>query len=239
MDTLVSALVVSLGRTRLQLGRPVRRVVARAGGYDVELVDGETIRADGVVVATPAFVAAALLEQLDADLAAAHAEIPYASSVVVTLAFSAQDVAALEGYGYVVPRAESRDVLACTWSSQKWDGRAPAGAVLVRIYAGRFGGRDVTLDSDAELVTLAREELALLGVAATPVLIRIQRWPLGMPQYVLGHLERLERIEGALAEHPSLAVAGAAYRGVGIPDCIWSGETAAESVVRALSGAGV
>ena len=239
MDTLVSALVASLGRTKLQLGSPVRRVVARAGGYDLELVDGETIRADGVVVATPAFVAAALLEELDADLAAAHAEIPYASSVVVTLAFSAQDVAALEGYGYVIPRAESRDVLACTWSSQKWEGRAPAGEVLVRIYAGRFRGRDLALDSDAELVTLAREELALLGVDATPVLIRIQRWPLGMPQYVLGHLERLERIDAALAEHPGLAVAGAAYRGVGIPDCIRSGETAAESVVRALAGAGV
>ena len=94
MDTLVAALVASLGRTRLLLGRPARRVFARAGGYDVELADGETIRADGVVVATPAFVTAALLEELDADLVAAHAEIPYASSVVVTLAFSAQEVVA-------------------------------------------------------------------------------------------------------------------------------------------------
>jgi protoporphyrinogen/coproporphyrinogen III oxidase len=239
MDTLVAALVASLGRTRLLLGRPAQRVIARAGGYDVELADGETIRADGVVVAIPAFVAAALVEELDADLAAAHAEIPYASSVVVTLAFSAQEVAALDGYGYVIPRAESRDVLACTWSSQKWEGRAPAGHMLVRIYAGRFGGRDLTLDSDDELVALARTEMALLGVTAEPALIRVQRWPLGMPQYVLGHLERLERIEGALAERPGLAVAGAAYRGVGIPDCIRSGETAAESVVRALAGAGV
>jgi oxygen-dependent protoporphyrinogen oxidase len=81
--------------------------------------------------------------------------------------------------------------------------------------------------------------MALLGVTAESALIRVQRWPLGMPQYVLGHLERLERIEGTLAEHPGLAVAGAAYRGVGIPDCIRSGETAAESVVRALAGAGV
>ncbi len=239
MDTLVEALVASLGRTRLLLGRPTQRVLARPGGYDAELADGETIRADGVVVATPAFVTAALLEELDADLAAAHAEIPYASSVVVTLAFSAHDVGALDGYGYVIPRAESRDVLACTWSSQKWEGRAPTGDVLVRIYAGRYGGRDVTLDSDDELVALARTEMALLGVTAEPALIRVQRWPLGMPQYVLGHLERLERIEGALAEHPGLAVAGAAYRGVGVPDCIRSGETAAESVVRALAGAGV
>jgi oxygen-dependent protoporphyrinogen oxidase len=239
MDTLVAALVASLGRTKLLLGRPAQRVFAPAGGYDVELADGETIRADGVVVATPAFVTAALLEELDADLAAAHAEIPYASSVVITLAFSAQDVAPLDGYGYVIPRTESRDVLACTWSSQKWEGRAPAGDVLVRIYAGRFGGRDLTLDSDDELGVLARAEMALLGVIAEPALIRIQRWPLGMPQYVLGHLERLGRVDGALAEHPGLAVAGAAYRGVGIPDCIRSGEAAAVSVVRALAGAGV
>jgi oxygen-dependent protoporphyrinogen oxidase len=239
MDTLVTALVARLGRTRLLLGRPVARVSACVGGYDVELEGAETIRADGVVVATPAFVTAALLEELDADLAAAHAEVPYASSVVVTLAFSAGDVTGLAGYGYVIPRAESLDTLACTWTSQKWDGRAPDGALLVRIYAGRFGGRDLTLDSDDDLVALALEELALVGVTADPALIRVQRWPLGMPQYVLGHLERLERIDGALAEHPGLAVAGAAYRGVGIPDCIRSGETAAESVVRALAGAGV
>jgi oxygen-dependent protoporphyrinogen oxidase len=192
-----------------------------------------------VVVATPAFATAAILEELDAVLAATHAEIPYASSVVVTLAFSAQDVAALEGYGYVIPRTESLDVLACTWTSQKWDDRAPDGAVLLRIFAGRFGGRDLTLDTDDELVALALEELNLVGVTAEPALSRIQRWPDGMPQYVLGHLDRLERIDSRLLEHPGLAVAGAAYRGVGIPDCIRSGETAAESVVRALAGAGV
>jgi oxygen-dependent protoporphyrinogen oxidase len=239
MDTLVSALVAKLGRTRLLLGRPVARVLARADGYDVELEVGETIRADGVVVATPAFATAAIIEELDADLAAVHAEIPYASSVVVTFAFSAHDVTPLDGYGYVIPRAESLDVLACTWTSQKWDDRAPDGAVLVRVYAGRFGGRDLTLHTDDELVALALEELALVAVTAEPALIRVQRWPLGMPQYVLGHLERLDRIEAALAEHPGLAVAGAAYRGVGLPDCIRSGETAAESVVRALAGAGV
>jgi oxygen-dependent protoporphyrinogen oxidase len=109
--------------------------------------------------------------------------------------------------------------------------------VLVRVYAGRFGGRDVTADSDDELVALAREEVAFLGVAAPPVLTRAHRWPQGMPQYVLGHPERLERIEHAVAAHAGLALAGAAYRGVGIPDCIASGEAAAESVARALSGA--
>ena len=211
----------------------------RQPGFEVGLAEGETIAADGVVLATPAFVTAELVASLDRELADAHAEIPYASSVVVTLAFSRADVVPLDGYGYVVPRAEGGDVLACTWSSQKWEHRAPEDAVLLRVYAGRFGGRDVTTDSDEQLVALARDELGFLGVSADPLLSRVHRWPLGMPQYVLGHLDRVERIETALMSHPGLAVAGAAYRGVGIPDCIASGEAAAESVARALAGAGV
>ena len=109
--------------------------------------------------------------------------------------------------------------------------------MLIRVYAGRFGGRDLTVDSDDELVALARDEVGRIGVDAEPALTRVHRWPRGMPQYVLGHPERLERIDAALTAHPGLAVAGAAYRGVGIPDCIRSGEVAAESVARALAGA--
>jgi protoporphyrinogen/coproporphyrinogen III oxidase len=237
MGTLVSALVAGFARTEVLLGRAAVGVSRGATGYEVELADREALAADGIVVATPAFVAAELLAAVDHELAQEHAAIPYASSVVVTLAFSRADVVPLDGYGYVVPRIEETDVLACTWTSQKWEGRAPDGTVLVRVYLGRFEARDVTLDADEELVASAREELALLDVTADPTFVRVHRWPRGMPQYVLGHPERLARIDGGLAEHPGLAVAGAAYRGVGIPDCIGSGEAAAESVVRALAGA--
>ncbi len=143
----------------------------------------------------------------------------------------------LDGYGYLVPRVDGGDVLACTWTSQKWEGRAPDESVLVRVYAGRFGGRDLTQDTDDALVALARAEVRLVGGVAEPMLARVDRWPLGMPQYLLGHPELLAQIDAALSEHPGLALAGAAYRGVGIPDCIRSGELAAESVVRALAGA--
>ena len=188
-----------------------------------------------MILATPAFVTAELLAGLDGELAAAHAEIPYASSVVVSLAYSRADVLPLDGYGYLVPRTEESDVLACTWSSQKWEARAPEEAVLVRVYAGRFGGADTTALDDSELVALARDELRSTGgVVAEPLLTRVRRWPRGMPQYVLGHPERLARIERAIAELPGLDVAGAAYRGVGIPDCIASGELAAESIARVL-----
>jgi len=239
MDVLVEAIAADLGRTDVRVGRAAALVSRREPGFEVALADGETIVADGVVLATPAFVTAELLASLDRELADAHAEIPYASSVVVTLAFSRADVVPLDGYGYVVPRAEGGDVLACTWSSQKWEHRAPEDAVLLRVYAGRYGGRDVTTDSDEQVVARARDELGFLGVNAEPIFARIHRWPRGMPQYVLGHLDRVERIETALLSLPGLAVAGAAYRGVGIPDCIASGEAAAESVARALAGAGV
>ena len=106
--------------------------------------------------------------------------------------------------------------------------------MLLRVYAGRFGERDVTADSDRDLVALAREEVRQLGIDGKPTLSRIHRWPVGMPQYVMGHPERVARIEAAIEAQPGLAVAGAAYRGVGIPDCIRSGEDAAESVARSL-----
>jgi oxygen-dependent protoporphyrinogen oxidase len=237
MGALVAALVDGFERTQVLVGRAVAKVSRGAAGYEVRLDDGEDVEADGVVVATPAFVSAELLADLDADLAEAHGAIPHASSVVVSLAFSRADLLPLDGYGYVVPRVEGTDVLACTWSSQKWEGRAPEGAVLVRVYAGRFDGPDVTASPDDDLVALARGELAHLGIAAEPLLTRIHRWPLGMPQYVLGHPDRLDRIDAALTEHRGLAVAGAAYRGVGIPDCIRSGEAAAEAVARAFAGA--
>lgn len=237
MGSLVERLVASLERTEVLSGRTARGLRRGSEGYELALEGGQALEVDAVVVATPAYATSELLADLDAELAEALAEIPHASSVVVTLGFSRADVTLLDGYGYVVPRAEGTDVLACTWTSQKWEGRAPDDGVLVRVYAGRFGGHDLTAWPDDELVGLAREEVLLLGIEAQPTMTRIDRWTRGMPQYVLGHLERVERIESALAEHPGLGLAGAAYRGVGIPDCIRSGELAAESVARALAGA--
>lgn len=235
MATLVERLVVSLERTRIVLGRTVARVDGHGGGYAVPLSDGELLSADGVVLAVPAFAAASLVPDLDLDLAAVHAEIPYSSSAIVSLAYREVDLGSPpDGYGYVVPRSEEADVLACTWTSNKWESRAPTGEVLVRVYAGRFGRADVTDRMDEELVELARAELALVGISAEPRLTLVHRWPRGMPQYTLGHPERLERIDSLLARHRGLAVAGAAYRGVGIPDCIRSGEDAAGAVALAL-----
>ena len=236
MQGLATALAGHRRRTRVLTGRAAVGLL-RSERYVLALDAGERLEADGVVLCAPAFAVAALLVDLDPPLARAHAEIPYGSSAVVTLAYREEDLPRpLDGYGYVVPRVEGSDVLACTWTSSKWEGRAPDGYALIRVYAGRFGARDVTEDADEALVALARDEVRLLGIDAKPVLSRIHRWPLGMPQYVLGHPERIEGIESALTDHPGLALAGAAYRGVGIPDCIHSGEEAARSLARSLAG---
>jgi oxygen-dependent protoporphyrinogen oxidase len=217
MRDLVSTLADRLASTTLLTGRTVASVrrAVRGHGYMLDFADGDTLAAGAVVLATPA------------------SEIPYASTAIVTLAYpSAVLSRPLDGYGYVVPRIEGSDVLACTWTSSKWPGRAPAGHALVRVYMGRFGRRDVTVASDEELVASARREIAAtLAPTTGPVLARVHRWPRGMPQYVMGSLDRLALIERRLAEHPGLALAGAAYRGVGIPDCIASGEQAAEQVL--------
>lgn len=234
METLVSAVAGALRRTQIRIGVPAVGLSARDSGYELDL-DGETLEADGVVLAIPAFEVVSLIAGQDDALAAEHAQIPYASAAIVT--FALDDAGgALDGYGYVIPHTEHDEVLACTWSSSKWEGRAPDGSCLVRVYLGRFAGRDVTEREDDDLLDLARQELRLVGLAKSAQRVWIHRWPRGMPQYVLGHPERLARIHAALAEHPGLALAGAAYRGVGVPDCIHSGEEAARSVARSLAG---
>jgi oxygen-dependent protoporphyrinogen oxidase len=141
----------------------------------------------------------------------------------------------LDGYGYLIPSVERSDLVACSWISQKWDGRAPEDRVLLRLFAGRFGRRDLLGTSDDELVGLARAELsATLGLTAEPVLQRIHRWDMGMPQYTVGHLRRVEDIMTRAAAFPGLFLAGSSYGGVGIPQCIESGTRASSDALRYL-----
>ncbi len=233
---LIEALVEKIGESvQFRMGQGVAHLTPKEEGYAVALESGETIYADGVILATPAFTTARLVEDFDPDLAAAHCDIPYASTAIVTLAYPAAAIAHLEGRGYVVPLVEESDILAATWSSNKWEGRAPDGYALLRLFMGRYGREDILARSDEALLKMARAELLdTVGVAATPLFHRIYRWSRAMPQYTLGHLNRLQTIKACLHYHPTLAVAGAAYRGVGIPDCIASGEAATQRVLRTL-----
>jgi oxygen-dependent protoporphyrinogen oxidase len=192
--------------------------------------------AEGVILATPSYVSAELIADFAADLAGELRPIEYASTATVTLAYRASDLPRpLDGYGYVIPRREGRKALACTWTSTKFPHRAPDGYALLRVFIGR-AGQETEIDWDESgLLTIAREELRLtLGITAKPRLYRIYRWDRAMPQYNFGHAERLEQIERCLAAHPGLALAGNAYQGIGIPDCIHSGEMAAERILSTL-----
>jgi protoporphyrinogen/coproporphyrinogen III oxidase len=231
MDELVTELANRLqnaGAT-VRTSAPVTAVTPSAAGYCLRLATGEAIDATAVILAAPAFVAADLVIGFAPALAAELGAIPHASTAIVTLAFGRHEIGhPLDGHGYVVPRIEGGPILACTWSSRKWAHRAPAGWELIRVFVGRAGREDALTGDDASLVALARRELAVrLGVTAAPAFTRAHRWPRGMPQYLLGHPERIARVESALAEYPGLFLAGNAYRGVGIPDCIASGERAA------------
>jgi oxygen-dependent protoporphyrinogen oxidase len=230
---------LSTPQTTIMTGHGVEAIAKKAmtserEGYSVSLTDGRTLHADALILTTPAFITAKLIAPWDADLAAAHQAIPYASTVTMSLAYPEAKVPReLDGRGYLIPASEGKKIKACTWSSSKWEGRAPDGYALIRLYLGRYGSPDILANSDEQLLSLAKEELAdTLKISAEPDFYRIYRWPNTMPQYNLGHLERLATINQRLTHHKGLFLAGAAYRGVGIPDCIHSGEEAARGVVN-------
>jgi oxygen-dependent protoporphyrinogen oxidase len=181
---------------------------------------------------------APLVRGADAGLAGLLDGIAYASSATVALAYPRAAVRhPLDGFGFVVPRVEGRAALACTFSSVKYPGRAPAGSVLLRVFLGGALQADLLDQDDPALVRLAHDDVApLLGITGPPVLARVWRHPRAMPQYEVGHLDRVAAIEARLEALPGLAVAGAAYRGVGIADCVRSGEAAADLLTSRLKG---
>ena len=231
IEQLVRSTVARLAARTLRLGVSARSVTMEGQGFRIECDDGATSSFDHVILATPAYVTAELVEDLNPSLSIELSRIPFVSSATVTLGYT--DAPAFGGSGYVCPQAEGGPVVAVTWSSNKYRGRAPTGGALVRVFLGRAGDEGWVDEADDALITEARRELEkVCGVAQEPVLARVFRWSHGLPQYVIGHLDRIERIEALLRGVPGLHVAGASYRGVGIPDCITSGWAAADQVLR-------
>ncbi|HEV2885058.1 MAG TPA: protoporphyrinogen oxidase [Pyrinomonadaceae bacterium] len=196
----------------------------------------ETLDADALCLALPSFISAQLLQDVDKSLADQLREIPYTSSAVVNLAYRSEHIPhALAGFGFVVPFVEKRSLIACTFSSVKFSGRAPDGCVLLRAFLGGALQPELATFEDSRLLSFVRTDLRdLLGIEREPLFADVMRWPNSMPQYHVGHLDRVERIEECVGSLPALALAGNAYRGVGIPDCIGSGETAADQLLNTL-----
>lgn len=240
MQRLVDTIAARLPPGAIRLGSAVSAVTRApsAGAWHLALADGVGLDVDGVILATPAHQTARLVADLDPDLAATLGTIDYASSATVSLAYRREEVVhPLDGFGFVVPLIERRPIIACTFSSVKYPGRAPADHVLMRCFAGGALQASVADLDDAALEAAVRAELAeLLGITAAPALVRVHRHRRAMPQYRVGHLDWVAAIDTRLGAHPGLAVAGSAYRGIGIPDCVHSGEMAAVAVMTAVAG---
>ncbi|HEY8394084.1 MAG TPA: protoporphyrinogen oxidase [Thermaerobacter sp.] len=240
LDKLPAAVVAELRDApgvRLVTGARARGVEAGRDRYDLILEDGSREAFDAVVLAVPAWEAAELVASFAPDAATHLGAIRYKASVVVALAFPERATGRLEGSGFIVPAEEGRFITACTWLSAKWPGTAPAGTSLLRCFAGRPGEEPVNLEDAAILEAVLADLRHLMGVRERPELARVYRWRRALPQYEVGHLDRLAAITAALQEHPRLALAGAGYRGAGIPDCIRQGEEAADRVWPALGRA--
>lgn len=241
LGRLVDALVARLGDADLLLDSPAGAVARHDGCYRVDLVDGQSIPADAVVLATPAFASAHLLAELAPDIATELAEVPYVDVATIWLAYPRSAMGRpLDGTGFLVPPEENKFLVGCTWSSAKWPHLAStqdADLVLIRCMVGRRGDtRWLTMD-DETLVRRSHEELVeAMGLTAGPVDQSIQRWPQAMPQYLVGHAGRLDALKAALRELPGLHLTGAAYRGVGIASCVADAERIARTVVEDLSG---
>ncbi len=195
--------------------------------------DGETLHADGVIVATPAFHAAEILRGCATAAANELRQISYASTATVSLAFRREDFPhPPDSFGFVVPAIERRRIMACTFSSLKYPGRAPEGQILLRAFVGGALQAKLFDDNDAAMEQHVRGELrSLLSITAQPLISRIWRHPQSMPQYYVGHDARIQRIENSLKDFSALALAGSAYHGVGISDCVRTGEEAADKVI--------
>ncbi len=237
LAALPAALQARLTNARVQLDAHVRAVVPtgrdEAGAFVLQLVGSRRLVADRVIMATPASAAAELLAPIAPSAAAQLAGIRYASVAIVALAFPPQAHASVPpGSGFLVAPGEQRLLSACSWTSRKWPHCAPDGELLVRAHLHAEADSALFAADDRALVEAVRAELRdLVGLRHEPVATRVYRWPRSIPRYDVGHLERLDAIARALVGLPGLVLAGAGYRGAGIPECLRQGIEAARRAV--------
>jgi oxygen-dependent protoporphyrinogen oxidase len=237
---LIDRLARELG-DRIQTGVEVSKISRSSGAngdgargrFVIDALGRAPIFADHVVLAVPATSASRLLASVDARASEILGAIPHASSAVVFLALREADVhRALDATGYIVPRTLGSPVMAATWVTSKWDGRAPAGTVLLRVFLGGAGGEEIVTRDDSALIELARSEVrSRMGASGEPLFTRVHRFAHASAQPLVGHLGRIREVNERLARLPGLFVAGSGYDGVGIPDCIRQAERVAATIV--------
>jgi protoporphyrinogen/coproporphyrinogen III oxidase len=243
MGDLTKEMAERLEPYRVMLDTQVTQVEKKEQQYVVHLKDKEPIIADALIVATPANFAAQYLPGVDKELASMLGEFKYGSTATVSMAFKKEDIEktqlkdVINSFGFVVPNSEDRRITAVTFSSTKWENRVPSNDyVMLRAFVG--GARrpqNAELD-EGEIIKIVREEVKeITGLDAEPVMAKVNKWVQGMPQYTMGHLDRVGVLEKKVETIDGLYVVGSSYRGVGIGECINGGLTAAEKSLKYLS----
>ncbi len=233
MQQLVDTIVPQLAEGAARTGNRVVALGRQGAKWMVAPEQGSMEEFDGVIMALPANQAGRLLERISAPLAEELQQVPYSSSMVVVCGYDQRDLAsAPPGFGFLVPRSEGRSILACTFVHVKFSHRAPPGRGLVRCFIGGWGNEAVLDTPDDEVFAAVAKDLRdIVGITAAPRFARVYRWRGAMAQYVRGHLARVRRIEELRRGIPGLELAGNAYRGIGVPDCIASGISAASDLL--------
>ena len=238
LGDLPKALEARLDPSRVHLGQ---RVVAIErvehhwkSPYRIRCEGGHAYEVDAIVLALPVHECASFITPLNADLAEAFRTIPYSSAITVNLGFDEEVSSQLpQGFGFLVPRKERSRLLACTFVHKKFPHRAPEGNALLRCFLGGARDPEVLELSNNEIILKIRQELrAILGLDAPPLFSQISRWPSAMAQYTVGHEERITRITNLIQKYPRLYLAGNAYSGIGLSDCIRTGKQAAERAME-------
>jgi oxygen-dependent protoporphyrinogen oxidase len=209
------------------------------GDYDIRLSDGTSLETDSIILATPSFFTAKIVEEIDPKLAEILHTIPYVSSATVSLAYHRSQIHhPLDGFGFIIPRNEKRKIMASTWTSVKFNYRAPKDYVLLRAFVGGANNEQLVSLDDDEMLKMIQDELKnIMGVKGDPILKKIYRWEKSMPQYLVGHLEKVSRIEERLNLQPGLFLTGCAYKGIGISDSVHDAEIVAEKAMEYLKKA--
>ncbi|MEK6725397.1 MAG: protoporphyrinogen oxidase [Deltaproteobacteria bacterium] len=255
LSDMINAIVSRLGSSSVKLNTSVSRVEEKNGKYFVYLSGdspdstaslssarkpvtvpfGDAIEADSVIFSTPAHISSSLLVGLDNPLSEKLQTIPYVSTATVTLAFNASEAKLPKSFGFVIPRVEERKIMAATFISRKFAGRCSDEYVMIRCFVGGSKKEHLVALNDKEMVDMVRGELKdIIGLNAEPVLSRVYRWRKAMPQYTIGHLERVRWISERVHQHPGLYLTGSAYNGIGISDSIREGEITAKKCLDYL-----
>jgi protoporphyrinogen/coproporphyrinogen III oxidase len=244
MQQLVDAITVFLDPGSIRTGTIVNAVAKTSEGWRITAGSGSQ-EFDAVIMASPAWVAGSLLRAVDAGLGDELSAIPYSSSITINLVYDEAKLSTLpEGFGFLVPASEHRAMLACTFVHRKFLGRTPPGKAVFRAFLGGMNNEALLSESDENLVAAVRRELAeilgdkVISSAAEPEHVQVSRWRRAMAQYAVGHKDRIARINSRVAGLPGLRLAGNAYDGIGVPDCIRLGRKAAKELVAAAHPVG-